>query len=196
MTRRPRTPFWGLISSAAAPVLLIGGWTVAAGRQRPAFDSVAGTISDLAAHHADDRWLMTTALAGLGICHVVTAVALRDAATAGRVVLAAGGVATLLVAATPLPADGAGSLPHTVAAGSAFVALAAWPAVAHRPGSPWALRRGPATAAAAALLGLLGWFAVEYVADGGRIGLAERWAAGAEALWPMAVAWSSRFSGR
>ena len=49
----------GCVSSAAAPVLLIGGWTVAAGRQRGGFDPVVETISALAAHGADDRWLMT-----------------------------------------------------------------------------------------------------------------------------------------
>ena len=41
-------PWWGVISAAAAPVLLIGGWTVAAGLQ-PRFDPVSDTISALAA---------------------------------------------------------------------------------------------------------------------------------------------------
>jgi hypothetical protein len=82
---------YGLVSSAVAPVLLIGGWTVAAARQQGGFDSLERTISDLAAYGADDRWIMTTALAGLGVCHLTTAAALRDAAgSAGRAVLAAG----------------------------------------------------------------------------------------------------------
>jgi len=59
-------PWWGVISSAAAPVLLIGGWTVAAGLQ-PRFDPVADTISALAAIGATDRWVMTlTFLLGFG----------------------------------------------------------------------------------------------------------------------------------
>ena len=41
-------PWWGLVSSAAAPVLLVGGWTLAAGLQPGSFDAVAGTISSLA----------------------------------------------------------------------------------------------------------------------------------------------------
>jgi hypothetical protein len=128
-----RTPWWGLVSSAAAPVLLIGGWTVAAGRQSGGFDPVVETISALAAHGADDRWLMTTALAGLGACHLTTALALRR--------------------------------PVSVAAG-------------------------------AVLLGLVGWFFVELVADTDRVGLSERVAAGAQSLWPLVAAWGARRLGR
>lgn len=192
MSRRPRVPWWGLVSSAAAPVLLIGGWTLAASRQRDGFDPVVETISDLAAYGADDRWVMTAALAGLGICHLVTAAALRDAAPAGRVVLAAGGVATVLVAVFPLPADDSGSAAHTVAAGTAFLALAVWPAVAWRRGLPGPLRRSVSLPAAAALLGLVGWFFAELVADGGRVGLSERVAAGAQSVWPLVAAWGAR----
>lgn len=184
-------PWWAKVSATAAPVLLIGGWTVAAARQPGGFDQVAQTISALAARGATDRWVMTAALGGVGVSHVVTALGLRDAAFPGRVVLGCGGVATVGVAAFPLPESG-GSVAHTVAAGVAFVSLAAWPAVAGRPGTaaPAGLRRPVARTAAAVLLGLLGWFAVEL--DGPRIGLAERVAAGAQALWPLAVVLSAR----
>lgn len=184
-----RVPWWGLLSSAAAPVLLIGGWTVAAARQPDGFDSVVDTISDLAARGATDRWIMTVALAGLGVCYLVTALALRPAARAGRWLLACGGVATVLVAAFPLPADDSGSLAHGLAATTGFAALAVWPALAwrrHAP-APLLLRRAVALPAAAVLVGLVGWFAAELAADRGRVGLAERAAAGAEALWPLAV---------
>jgi hypothetical membrane protein len=190
--RAPRgVPWWGLLSSAAAPVLLIGGWTVAAARQRDGFDPVVRTISDLAAFGADDRWLMTTALAGLGACHVTTAAALRDAAPWGRAVLAGGGVATVLVAVFPLPADGSGSAAHTAVAGAAFGALAAWPALAARPGTAGPLRPAVSRAAAAGLLGAVAWFTVELAADTGRVGLSERVTAGAQSLWPLAAAWGT-----
>ncbi|MBA2310412.1 MAG: DUF998 domain-containing protein, partial [Pseudonocardiales bacterium] len=52
-------PWWGVLSSAAAPVLLIGGWTVAAVRQPAVFDSTVDTISALAALDATDRVVMT-----------------------------------------------------------------------------------------------------------------------------------------
>ncbi|MGQ0572664.1 MAG: DUF998 domain-containing protein [Pseudonocardia sp.] len=179
-------PWWAKVSAAAAPALLIGGWTVAAARQPGGFDPVAGTISALAAHGATDRWVMTAALGGVGVSYVVTALGLRDAVPAGRVVLGVGGVATVGVAAFPLPETG-DSAAHAVAAGIAFVSVAAWPAVAGRSGRsvPAGLRRPVALAAAAVLLGLVGWFAVEL--NGPRVGLAERVAAGAQALWPFAV---------
>ena len=172
-----RTPWWGLVSSAAAPVLLIGGWTVAAGRQSGGFDAVVETISAQAAHGADDRWLMTAALAGVGACHLTTALALRSAAVPGRVLLAVGGVGTLLVAAFPLPVGGGSSAAHTAAAAVSFVAL---------------LRPAVSVAAGAVLLGLVGWFFVELVADTDRVGLSERVAAGAQSLWPLVAAWGAR----
>lgn len=131
---RSETPWWGVLSSAAAPTLLIGGWTLAATRQETGFNSVTQTISALAALDATDRWVMTAALAGVGASHVTTALALRGAALPGRVILAGGGVATLLVAALPLPTvlgDG-GSTPHAIVAGISFGALAVWPALAMR----------------------------------------------------------------
>lgn len=191
-----RTPWWGLLSSAAAPVLLIGGWTVAAAAQRGGFDPVVETISALAARDADDRWLMTTALAGLGACHVTTALALRGAATPGRVVLGLGGVATILVAAFPQPGGDGSSTAHTLAAGTAFVALAAWPLLARQPDHGGVLGTRASVLSGAALLGLVGWFFVELVSDSPRIGLSERAAAGAQALWPLVAAWGSRSGSR
>lgn len=65
---------------------------------------------------------MTVGLAGLGICHGVTAAGLRPAAAAGRVVLVVGGAATLAVAALPLPRVGTSSVHGMAAVG--FVSLA------------------------------------------------------------------------
>lgn len=94
-----------------------------------------------------------------------------------------------VVAAFPVPAGAGRSVPHTVAAAAAFIALAAWPAVGGRrgPGLPWGLRSGVCAGASAVLFGLLGWFYVELVTGGLQLGLAERVAAGAQALWPLAV---------
>jgi hypothetical membrane protein len=184
---RSAVPWWGLLSATTAPVLLIGGWTVAAAHQRGRFDPVVESISALAARGATDRWIMTAALTGLGVCHLVTALALRPAATAGRLVFAGGGVATLFVAAYPLPADLSGSTPHAVAAGTAFLTLAAWPALATRRSArtPAVLRPATALSAAAVLLGLVAWFGASLATDGGRVGLSERVAAGAQAVWPL-----------
>lgn len=184
-----RVPAWAVLSSTAAPVLLIGGWTLAAARQ-PQFDSVAETISALAARGATDRWVMTGALVGLGVCHLVTAAGLRPARPAGRVALGVGGVATVLVAIFPLPVEGS-STAHGVVAGAAFLALAAWPALAWQHESAAVLLRPRAALlGAAGLLGFVGWFAASLGSD--QVGLAERAAAGAQALWPAAVVLSTR----
>jgi hypothetical protein len=96
----------------------------------------------------------------------------------------------VLVAAFPQPAQG-NSVSHTVAATVAFVALAAWPLAAAGQGRPPALLRWPASVlASAVLLGSVVWFAGEL--HGGQRGLAERSAAGLEALWPLAVVLTSR----
>lgn len=169
---------WGIGSSLAAPVLLIGGWTVAARLQRDGFDPVLQTISALAAHDADARWLMTGALAAVGACHVATAAALTSARPAGRLLLAAGGVGTALVAAFPLPVGDGTSTAHTAAATLAFGALAGWPALARTPHSG---------KAALVLLATLAWFVVELRTDGAQVGRSERLAAATQSLWPLAA---------
>lgn len=169
------TRSWALVSSAVAPVALIGGWTVAAPLQPGRFDAVTGTISALAAREATDAWVMTTGIAVTGVCHVVTAAGLTDAHVAGRAVLAGGGVATVLVAVLAQPSAG-----HFPVATAAFVALSAWPALAAVPD------RRTGVVAAVALLGLLGWLGVE-IGGGSRLGLAERVLAGAQSLWPLAT---------
>ncbi len=187
---RVRTvPWWAVLSSACAPILLIGGWQLAAARQPGGFDPVSQTISALAARSATDPWVMTAALAGVGVCHTVTAVGLGTVAVPGRVLLATGGAATVLLAAFPQPAIGYSTV-HVAAASIAFPALSLWPALAcRRGGTPEA---GPMLVAAVGLLGLLGWFGIEYFGQSPRIGLSERVLAAAQALWPLAAVLLSR----
>ena len=180
-------PWWGVVSAAAAPVLLIGGWTIAARLQPGSFNAIVSTISALAARDAADRWVMTLALAGTGTCYVLTGLSLRPAAWPGRLTLAAGGVATDLVAANPQPGGGGSSPAHVFWAAVGVIALAAWPLAAARrePAAPAALRPAASACAAGVLAGLLIWFGVELIAAGRQVGLAERVLAGAEAAWPL-----------
>ncbi|MDG4780575.1 DUF998 domain-containing protein [Micromonospora sp. WMMD961] len=197
----PAVPRWTLLSAGGAPLFLVGGWTVAQAARSDGFDPVRQTISALAATGADHRWIMTLGLAGLGLCHLTTALGLVSAAPAGRALLALGGLATLVLVAFPQNPDG-DSTTHAVAAGVAFGALAVWPALAvprrARPSldrerrHPPALVRGLALAVAVVLLGLVGWFAVEFFTDGPWIGLTERLAAAAEAGVPLAAVLVSR----
>jgi hypothetical membrane protein len=186
-------PWWGLASSAAAPVLLVGGWTVATSLQPPAFDPVAGTVSALAAVGAADRWVMTLTFLAVGVCDIATGLALRPAGVAGRLILVAGSAMGMLVALFPQHAGG-GSPLHALWASIGFAALAAWPAGAWRRGPQvrWGLRPAVCAVAVVVLVLLVAWFVAEVVTGAGQAGLAERAVALAQALWPLTVVLSCR----
>ena len=180
--------WWGLISAVAAPVFLIGGWTVAAGLQ-PHYDPVSDTVSNLAAIGATDRWVMSLVFLLVGACYILTALALKPASTAGRLVLIGGAIAGMLVAFNPEHAGGFGSVPHFVFACIGFAGLTLWPAAAVKGGTevPWGLRKAPAVAAVAVQFALLAWFGAELILGAHQVGLAERVMGAAQATWPLAV---------
>jgi hypothetical membrane protein len=188
-------PWWGILSSTAAPVLLVGGWTVAAELQ-PHFDQIADTVSSLAAPGATDRWVMTATFLAVGVCYVVTGLALRPAGPAGRLILMAGAAGGMLVAANPVHAGVPYPAGHLIWASVGLAGLTTWPAGAWRRGSavPWGLRPAVAAAAVVVLLALLAWFGVELITGAGQVGLAERVTGCAEAAWPLAVVLSCRWS--
>jgi hypothetical membrane protein len=190
-------PWWGVISAAAAPVLLIGGWTVAAGLQ-PHFDPVADTVSALAAIGATDRWVMNSTFLAVGLCYIVTGLALRPARTTGRLILIGGAIAGMLVAANPEHSGGFGSVPHFVWATIGFAGLTLWPIGAAQSGPkvPWGLRPNVAAAAVAIQFALLAWFGAELILGAGQVGLAERVMGAAEATWPLTVVLFCRLPGK
>lgn len=171
---------WVWVSSVLAPLMLIGGWTLAQSRQPRGYDPARDTISALAAHGAADSWIMTAGLAGLGVSHLVTAAGFWAPGRLARAVLAVGGSATVVVAGSPQP-----SAAHLPAAAIGFLALALWPAFA----PPSSLRWGRWMTLA--LLALLAWFVVALFA-GRLVGLSERALAGAEALTPIVIVVTSR----
>ncbi|MEU0552395.1 DUF998 domain-containing protein [Micromonospora sp. NPDC005979] len=196
-------PNWGVATAVAAPVLLVGGWTVAGARQPAGYDPIRDTISELAGRDATDAWIMISALVLLGCCYLATAAVLHAAGLPSRFLLAAGGVATIALVAFPRPTVG-GSLSHGIVATIAVLALALWPAgsalrlsrgpdAAHprTPQPPWAFRRGVALSATLVLLALFGWFAFE-VTGGSRTGLAERVTAVGVSIWPLLAVLSAR----
>jgi hypothetical membrane protein len=185
-------PWWGLISAAVAFVALVGGCTVATALQPSSFNWLASTVSTLTERGAADPWVMTAAFALTGACEMATALALRPAAMPGRLILAAAGAASVLVAANPEHVGG--SPAHGLWAGVAFTALIAWPAGAWRrgPSVPWGLRSAVSAAAVGTVLALFAWYLTELTAKGGMTGLAERVMGTAEVGWPLAVAWSCR----
>ena len=190
-------PWWGVASAVAAPVVLCAGWTIAARLQPGSYDAVRQTVSVLAAHGSTYRWVMTLAFIAVGGCDVVTGLALRSAALPGRIIIVAGGVGGMLVGLNPETIGAGGSPPHVLFASIGFVALTIWPVAAARAGTQaWALRPATSAAASALTAALLGWFAVELIAGGGQLGLAERALGELQALWPLAVVASCLIAAR
>lgn len=182
--RRP--PVWALVSSFSAMVFLVGGELVGAAVQPPGYDAIQQTISALARHGAEHRWIMTVGLAGLGAAHITTACGLTALRPGSRAVLATGGMATLGVAVFAQPPQGSSAV-HIALATVGFVTLAVWPATAatRDPKAPGAVRPGPAVAAAAVSVALLIW--VGATQSSGPLGLSERLLTFDQALWPFAV---------
>jgi hypothetical protein len=107
----------------------------------------------------------------------------------GRALLATGGMATIVLAGFRQPVTG-DSAEHVAAASVALSMLSLWPAFAwRRSGQPTA---GIWWLAATGLLGLLGWFGMEYFSGSSRIGLSERVLTAAQALWPFAAVLMAR----
>ncbi|MEW1613098.1 MULTISPECIES: DUF998 domain-containing protein [unclassified Streptomyces] len=190
-------PWWALLSSGCAPVLLVGSWMVAQLRQGPAYDPAKQTLSVLASYGATSYWLMTGILLVLGTCYVVTAHALRAAALAGRVTLAGGGLCALALTLVPVPNSG-GALEHGAVAALGLALLAVWPplAVVRGTGSvPWGLRLDVALTASALMGAAALWFLIE-LRSAGSPGIAERVVTFVQALWPFLVVISCRQSSR
>ena len=187
-------PWWGTASSAAAPVLLVTGLTAATKLQPPKFDAFNSTVSALASDGAAESWVMTLTFLAVGLCDLLTGLALRAAALRGRLVLIGAGVAGMLVAAFPTHLGG--SSVHAVWAGIGFAGIIIWPVFAIRrgPDVPWALRPSTCLSATVTLSLLTLWFAAEQATHGTHMGLAERTAGLAQALWPLIVVVSCRLS--
>jgi hypothetical protein len=180
-------PWWGVASAVLAPVLLIGGWTAAADLQPVPFNAVTRSISALAAQGMPYRWLITIALLGVGACDVVTGLALRPAAEAGRIMLIFGGVSGMLIAANPQHIH-SGSPVHEIFSCTGVVLMTLWPVAGMRldPDAPAALRPQAAWAYGFCTLVLLLWFTAELY-GGGQLGLAERVITADQSLWPLVV---------
>lgn len=181
-------PRWAVVSAVAAPITIIGTWTLAASLQDDGYDPVRDTLSWLATQAAVAPRLGACGFALTGIAHIVTAVGLRPVPRAGRLMLGLGGLATVGVAL--LPTDRTHTA-HMGAAGVAFVAMATWPAVARDAAGLGRMAPWSGTAAASGMSVMLGWYMLELQAlipgQGARKGLAERIVAVAQSLWPLAV---------
>lgn len=184
-------PLWAAGAAVAAPWILIGGFLGSTALQPASYDPVRDTISQLAAQGAADPFLMTAALAGVGVCYLLAAVGLTPAGAPSRALMATGGLATLCIALFRQPSRGY-SVEHEIAVIVAALTCCTWPAFARQRASGAALlARAPSIAATAILLGFAAWYALE--AHGSLLGLAERCAAAAPPLWLCAVVVTTRW---
>jgi hypothetical membrane protein len=183
-------PWWVVVVGGAAPVLLIGGVFIATAIQPASYDPLRDTISELAGRGATDPWVMTSALVGVGFSYLFAALGLQPAGSVSRVLLAGGGVAVLSIAVFRQPQRGY-SIPHELAVIAAALTCCTWPAFAsHRRQPALLLTRAPSLAATGVSVVLVAWYALE--SRGALLGLAERCAAAAPALWLLAVTISAR----
>src|SRR5215469_2194834 len=180
-------PWWGIVSSVLAPLILIVGWTTAADLQPHPFDEVRRSISALGAVGMPYGWVIAVALIGVGVCHAVTGLALRPAAEPGRILLMMGGISSILIGLYPQGAH-SGSLPHEAFSLIGVVVMTIWPVAAIRrdPGAPLGLRPAAAYAATAVTLAVLLWFTIELF-NGAQLGLAERTVTADQSIWPLVV---------
>jgi hypothetical membrane protein len=180
-------PWWGIVSSVVAPLILISGWAIAADLQPHPFDEVRRSISALGADGMPYRWVIAVALLGVGTCNVITGLALRPAAEPGRILLMIGGISSMLIGLNPQGAH-SGSLPHEAFSLIGVVVMTIWPLAAIRrdPGAPFGLRPPAAYATTAVTLVVLLWFTIELF-NGAQLGLAERTATADQSIWPLIV---------
>ncbi|MDP9026005.1 MAG: DUF998 domain-containing protein [Actinomycetota bacterium] len=188
-------PFVGrpaVVSAILGPILFIGG-TAVVGASWPAYRPAAQTISELAAGDAPTRAAMTVVFVIAALCHVLTGLFARGVGPAGRAALVLAGVASLAVAAFPLPTVASTSVPHRVSAIVGFILLAAWPLLGMRMSRsfPAVVRPLGATVSTLLLTAVCVWFLVVWTSpQTGTIGLVERIAADSESLWPgVVVVW-------
>jgi hypothetical membrane protein len=178
-----------IVSSYLTPVLFIGG-TIVAGLATPGYDPVRQTISELAAGDAPARVFTTIIFVATGLSHLVTVAFARGIGIPGRVAYLVGALASIGVAAFPLPSVAGHSSTHNTFAILGFVLLAAWPVLGMRlrPEFPWLVRPLGSTVGTLILTTFCLLFLVFWLTHSSPfIGLLERIAADAESIWPAFV---------
>jgi hypothetical protein len=188
----PSVPAWTVVSAALCPVLLVGGWVVGGALQQTAYSPMQQTMSVLAGQPGTHPWIMTGALLLVGATQLVTAAGLRDVGTPARVLLVVTGLCTFGVASSPEPVTGPSAI-HLAFAVSCVFTTAIWPIfVARRPpAASWAVSGTGCAVVTVFYAALSGWVLFATF-GGGDLGLAERVASTALALFPLIVTLSLR----
>lgn len=186
--RSPGVRVWAVVSAGLSPVLLTGGWLIADSLQPVSYSPIEKTVSVLAGHAGNDRWIMTGALLLVGGCHLVTAAGLGAVRVPARILLIVAGLASIGIAASPEPIRG--STPqHLAWTALGAVTITVWPAFTARRTSPQPLILSVHGSAAVTVVfaALLCWLVIE-TQGGSELGLAERLTSSVQTSWPFIVA--------
>ena len=178
---------WAVVSTALAPLVMIGAWLLAEALQPPSYSPLHSSISGLAALGATDRWIVTSALFLVGACYFVTAGCLPRLRGPGRIVLLVAGISSIGIALAPQPANGSNAM-HLVWTCLGAAAITIWPALtASRASPPPILRPRTAVAVTVVFFILSAWLVAE-TQHGSALGLTERLVTGVQMTWPLVVA--------
>jgi Protein of unknown function (DUF998) len=154
------------------------------------------TISVLAGHSGNDRWVMTGALLLVGSCQIATGAGLTAVRMPARMLLILTGLSTLGIAATPEPATGP-TPRHLAFAVSCVVTTAVWPVLVARraPAQSWILSVYGCATVTVIFAGLSCWLLIA-ARDGGDLGMVERLTSAVQGLFPLVVALALRQTAR
>jgi len=189
-------PRWAVMSAILSPLVFTVGWLVAGRLQPPSYNPIRQTVSVMAGQPGTDRWVMTAAMLGVGVCYLATAAGLRTVGRPARFMLIVAGACSFGIAASPEPATGPTAV-HLAFTGVGATMIAFWPAVAGRAGkgSHFLLTAQGYAIVTVGFLAMLAWTVVE-TRGGPDLGLAERLTASVETTWPFVVAlllrWNSQ----
>jgi hypothetical membrane protein len=183
---------WALVSTALAPLVMIGAWLVAEALQPPSYSPLHSSISGLAAIGATDRWIVTGALFLVGACYCATAGCLPALRRPARIALLIAGISSVGIAVSPQPASGSNPM-HLVWTCVGAAAITVWPAftASRAPSPPLILRARVAVAVTVVFLAASAWLIAE-TQHGSALGLTERLVTGVQLSWPFLVALALR----
>ena len=195
-TGRP-VPGWAVSTALLAPALLIGGWLIAGALQPTSYSPMRQTVSVLAGHSGNDRWVMTAALLLVGCCQIATGAGLTGVRMPARILLILTGLSSLGIAASPEPATGPTSR-HLAFAVCCVVTTAVWPVlVAYRSlARSWILSVCGCGTVTVVFAGLSCWLLIAARDGGGDLGLVERLTSAVQCLFPLVVALALRKTAR
>jgi hypothetical protein len=178
--------------------LLTAAWLIGGAVQPSSYSPMRKTVSILAGYAATDRWIMTSALVGIGICYFGAAIGLSALRPSARIALVVSGLSGIGIAASPEPVVGS-TIQHMFFTTLGATAIAVWPLFtvqrdsnqrdSHQRDAPTSVLTSVRAVAVVSVIfiGMLLWLASE-TQNGSILGFAERLDSSLQTAWPFAIA--------